>query len=115
MVTSTAMVISSPKILDPFRCCPERSRSLNGADDPLEMETDHQRGGKKQPREQMMTPTQAVLLAHIEGKAARAIRPHASGDTRLKQRKKVHPKHYVRHISFVTNDYYKIGMTIPSH
>ena len=93
-----------PKSWTPW-CCPEPSRSSQEADDPLKREKDYERGGKKQPRERPPTPTQAALLARIEPKAARAIQPRGRGHTRLKQRKKVDPEHYVRHVFPATNDY----------
>ena len=53
-----------------------------------------------------MSPTQAALLTCKECNTVRLIQPHARGNTKLKQQKKVDPEHYVRPFAFVTNNYY---------
>ena len=57
-----------------------------------------------------MPPTQAALLTCKECDTVQSIQPHARGNTKLKQRKKADPEHYVRLFAFVTNIIISIGV-----
>ena len=69
----------------------------------------HEHQGNKQPHHGLTTPTQAALVACEEFAVARLIPPHARGNMRMKQQKKVDVQHYAHHYLFVQTS---IGATI---